>query len=305
MTEAVTLAHVSDLHLGPLPAFHPRHWNLKRGLGYINWRRKRRHIHAPDIAELIAADMLAAAPDHIAVTGDLVNIGLPEEYERAARWLTRLGRPQQVSVVPGNHDIYVPLAADTGVAHWAGHMRSCPWGAELIAGGTGFPYVRRVGPVMLIGLNSAHPTPPAVAAGRLGGDQLASLAHVLDAGRAAGLIRVVLIHHPPLPGQIHARAALKDAEALERVLAEHGADLVLHGHTHLDTLVNRPSRHGPVAVAGVASGSAVRHHKRAPLARYNLYRLWREGGQARIEVKARGFAAEGGAITDLGSRTIR
>lgn len=304
MTESLTLAHISDVHLGPLPAFPARHWSLKRGLGYINWQRKRRHIHDRELADRLAADIVAMKPDHVAVTGDLVNIGLPEEYETATRWLATLGDPQHVTVVPGNHDIYVKLAEGAGVARWAAHMQSCGWAVEAGLAAAGFPFVRRIGPVALIGVNSAHPTPPAVASGRLGTAQRAALAHALEATRAAGLIRVVLIHHPPLTGQIHERSALADARDLEALISAHGADLVLHGHTHLDTLLRHPSRLGPVPVAGVASGSAVKTHGRAPLARYNIYRLWREAGCTRISVKARGLAAAGGPIVDLGDTVI-
>ena len=40
-----TLAHLSDIHLAPLPKLNPLELFSKRGLGYINWLRKRRSIH--------------------------------------------------------------------------------------------------------------------------------------------------------------------------------------------------------------------------------------------------------------------
>ena len=60
------------------------------------------------IVEAIKADK----PDHLAVTGDLVNLALDAELELARLWLETLGRPEDVSVVPGNHDAYVPGAFD-------------------------------------------------------------------------------------------------------------------------------------------------------------------------------------------------
>ena len=74
MTETTTLAHISDVHLGPISGFHPRYWNMKRGLGYLNWHRGRVRVHLKDVADAIAADAVAQKPDHIAVTGDLANI---------------------------------------------------------------------------------------------------------------------------------------------------------------------------------------------------------------------------------------
>ena len=62
------------------------------GSAYINWLRKR-GIHPP--ARSAGRDRARSegvkTPDHIAVTGDLVNISLPEEYARARDWLEALG----------------------------------------------------------------------------------------------------------------------------------------------------------------------------------------------------------------------
>src|SRR4029079_12724459 len=75
-----TLAHVSDVHLAPLPAPRPSELLSKRGLGYLNWLRKRRAIHRADMLAALVADLKTRAPDHIAVTGDLVNLSLPSEF---------------------------------------------------------------------------------------------------------------------------------------------------------------------------------------------------------------------------------
>jgi 3',5'-cyclic AMP phosphodiesterase CpdA len=82
-----TLAHLSDPHLAPLPAPRLRELAGKRMTGFINWRRKRRFIHDPAILAEIVADMRAQSPDHIAVTGDIANIGLPAEYVHGRVWL--------------------------------------------------------------------------------------------------------------------------------------------------------------------------------------------------------------------------
>ncbi len=195
-----TLAHLSDVHLGDMPGLSWSHWGLKRGLGYLNWHRNRKHVHLRSTLARLLADLASQPHDHIAVTGDLVNLGLPSEYERASDWLATLGPPDRVTVVPGNHDIYVRLRKDPGVARWSPYMRSsatepCP-DAPLT-----FPFLRRFGRVALIGLNSAVPTPPFVAAGHLGRPQRQALGPLLDKLAAEACIRVVLIHHPPLPGQ--------------------------------------------------------------------------------------------------------
>src|ERR1051326_3264177 len=130
------LAHVSDLHM----AGRPRLAELfgKRGLGFINWQRKRKYIHRPDVLAAITRDLASQPRDHVAVTGDLVNFSLADEYKRAAGWLTALGSPHEVSVVPGNHDTYVRGTEQAPAAFWADYMR----GDDGI---DRFPYVRRRG----------------------------------------------------------------------------------------------------------------------------------------------------------------
>src|SRR5437588_5439046 len=112
------LAHLSDPHLGPLPK--PRLSELagKRASGFLEWQRKRRLIHRGDVLARIVSDMKAQVPDHVAVTGDLVNISLAGEYAPARAWLESLGRAQHLSLVPGNHDAYVRSASSHPQLHW-------------------------------------------------------------------------------------------------------------------------------------------------------------------------------------------
>lgn len=311
MGEQLTLAQISDVHLAPITGFGlrywPRYWNVKRALGGLNWLRGRRSVHQRRIADMIAADAVAQHPDHIAVTGDIANLGLPAEYAAAAKWLEQLGPPERVTVIPGNHDIYTRrMHGASCLVDWAAYMTSQSWeiGVAPASAAAAFPFVRRIGHVALIGMNSAVPTPPFVASGRLGAEQLAAIGPILDATRAAGLVRVVLIHHPPLPGQAKARRGLVDAAELERLLAEHGAELVLHGHNHRDMLAWCPSVTGDIPVLGIASASAAISHGREPRARYNLLTLTRNAGRARISYVTRGLNDSGDAIVELARRDL-
>ena len=303
MAASITLAHLSDVHLSPIEGFTLPYWNLKRGLGYLNWRRGRIAVHQRRVAEQIAADIRAQAPDHIAVTGDLANLGLPAEYVAARVWLEALGPADRVSVVPGNHDIYTGrLYGASCLTEWAPFMASDGFGLEHGGVRDGFPYVRRAGDVALIGVNSAVPAPPFVAAGRVGAAQLDALAVILERLRGAGLARVVMIHHPPLPGQAPTMRALEDALALKTVLEQQGADLVLHGHNHTQTQVWVPSANGSAAVCGAASASAAIAHHDEPLARYYLYRFEPiSEGAARpaIQCITRGLGHEDGDVVEL------
>ena len=217
MKTQITIAHLTDVHLGPIAGFSPRYWNVKRLLGYANWLRNRRDAYQREVLDRIVADLMTQAPDHIAVTGDLVNIGLPQEHINALAWVESLGAAHAVSVIPGNHDIYSRLGGDPGTARWSAYMASCAQGAEH-AGGGEFPFVRMLGGVAIIGINSAVPTLPLVASGRVGAEQLARLDRVLERLGRAGHFRLVLIHHPPLPGQAKRLRGLRDAVELERIL---------------------------------------------------------------------------------------
>ena len=302
MPDATTIAHLSDLHLTPLSGFGPSHWNVKRTLGMLNWHRGRKAVHRIEVVDALVADLKMQAPHHIAVTGDLCNIGLPAEYDVALGWLRSLGAPEHVSVVPGNHDIYTRLRGGGGIELWRDFMTADDFGAPYSRAGPktrGFPYVRRVGKVALVGVNSAIETPPFVSAGEVGKRQRELLQAALIELQSSGLARVVLIHHPPLASQAPARRGLADASELEQVLAAAGAELVLHGHNHRDTLVwcDGSKR---VPVLGIASGSAMRGHNGEPLGRYNMIRV-RGGADEgwRIEVIGRGLASPSSGVVEL------
>ena len=108
---AFTLAHLSDPHLPPLPA--PRLADLasKRALGYLNWTETDINSTARDVLDTLASDLQTQAPDHVAVTGDFVNLALEAEFAPARTWLESVGTPDRVTIIPGNHDAYVRATA--------------------------------------------------------------------------------------------------------------------------------------------------------------------------------------------------
>jgi 3',5'-cyclic AMP phosphodiesterase CpdA len=286
------LAHLTDPHLAPLP--RPRMVELagKRVLGFINWQRNRRRIHRSDLLAAIVTDLKAAAPDHVAVTGDLVNIALEAEFIQAAQWLSQLGVSHDVTYVPGNHDAYVRAAETQAARHWSAYMRGDELRTER------FPFVRRRGPIALIGLSSAVATQPFMATGAIGTAQLARLTPLLDQLGKAGLFRVVLIHHPPLSTTAARHKRLIDAAALRTVLQQHGAELVLHGHDHVHALVRLDGPSGTIPAIGLPSASAAREGDGDPAA-YNLYRIEGTAGAWRCEAITRGLGAEALRIVEL------
>ena len=270
-----SFAHLTDPHL-PLFLSDMRGrtmLSVKRLSGALSWWRKRRHIHQPSVLERTMLDIRESGIRHLVVTGDLVNVSAPAEYVRARAWLESLGSPETVTVVPGNHDLY---ASGPGPALdlWQPWMRG-----DADRGDAGFPFVRIRDGVALIGLTTACVTPVFRATGRLGPAQIEALGSILARLGREGLARVVLLHHPPGRAGERRRKGLTDHAELRRILAREGAELVLHGHTHLpvlDTLNGPAGRSVPV----IAPSSASAGDPRPALARWHAVHVTRNGGAA-------------------------
>jgi len=249
------LAHISDLHLSRMPPITWRQLANKRLLGYLSWRLRRHREHLGAILDALVRDLHAVRPDHVAITGDLVNLALPAEFVQAAQWLRGLGPPEWISVVPGTHEAYAAACDAETLAHWADYMSS-DGGAEP-AHAVAFPYLRRRGPLALIGLSTASVSPPGFATGRLGTLQLQTLECLLDSLNGTGCFRVLLLHHPPLEAGGSWRKRLIDAAALRELVATRGAELVLHGHEHAPSRGSLEGPNGTVPALGVPSASSL------------------------------------------------
>jgi len=280
--------HMSDLHLAPLPPVH--WWQLvnKRFIGYANWQLKRKNLLRSGAFEAILRHMQGQNPQHLAISGDLVNLALPEEFNRARAKIASLGAAEDISLVFGNHDAYVPGALARACAVFAPWIKS-----DAPAAKAAFPYMRIRGEVAFIGVSSALATPPFIAAGYFGAGQAAALAALLQQAAAQKLFRVVMLHHPPYYGAAEAARALWGIKRFHKVLAAEGAELVLHGHTHVPSLAyirgkadtGRGQKRIPVV--GVAAAGQEFGGRKAP-AGYNLFTL-RKNRQGQWQCALRRF----------------
>ena len=281
------LAHLSDPHLGPLPPVRRRDLLSKRLTGYVNWHRNRSGSMGSDALAAITADATAQSPDHVAVTGDLTNLALPAEIARAATWLRSLGGTDAVSVVPGNHDAYVPGAVAMATRAWA------DWMTGERVDDAPYPFLRRRGPMSIIGCSTAEASAPFMASGPFRSDQARRLEHLL--ARAKETFRVVMVHHPPVHDATAWSHAMRGIERFGGALRASGAELVLHGHTHLPTRHGIRTPRGEVPVIGVsAAGQA--HGGRKPAARLNLFRIGGQSGAWTCEWIERGVAPDGSVM---------
>jgi 3',5'-cyclic AMP phosphodiesterase CpdA len=276
---AFTLAHLSDPHLPPLPAPTLRELAGKRALGYLNWTRNRRKVHRREVLDALMSDMQAQTPNHIAITGDLVNLALEAEFEPARTWLESVGTTDRVTVIPGNHDAYVRATRHRFAEVWRDYL-----GSDEASDGVTFPSLRRRGLLALISLSSAVPTPPLMATGWLGRSQLDALDRILARLAAEQAFRVLLVHHPLRSDSRTKR--LTDSSELLALLNRHGVELILHGHDHVHSTIWIDGPAGKIPAVGVPSASAVAHG-RYPAAAYNLFSIAREGAAWRCEQTVR------------------
>jgi len=290
------LAHLSDAHIGPLPVPRMRDLLGKRLTGYLNWHRRSR-IHNMDVLAKIVADIHAQTPDHVAMTGDILNIGLPAEFPFASAWLETLGASQEVSFVPGNHDAYVR----SSLVHL--ERTFAPWTTADETALKSYPYLRVRGDIALIGVNSGVPTAPLLASGKLGSEQRDRLEIALAETGARGLMRVVMIHHPPHKTGATPGRGLSDARRFEKLIAKHGAELIIHGHNHRHSVVHIAGPRGPVPVIGVASASAVPGTERHRAA-WHMYEITRDGDRWTVEGVIRGMKAGENEVVELGRFSI-
>ncbi len=271
------------MHLGPLPkGALLRKPAFKKFIGALSWHFSRKHLYLPEIAAQVLADILASNPDHVAFTGDLVNISAEAEFVQGAAWLSHVGPPDFLSYTPGNHDAYVDVPKHLGLGLFAAYMTNENAKDESL------PFIRLRRNVALIGINAACPQSIFRAGGTVGELQLTKLAENLKALRARGFYRIVMIHHPPAPGISHPQRALSDVGKICAVLQNEGAELVIHGHNHTRSLNFIDAKSGKIPVVGVpsASMSASRGHD---VAAWNLYQIDRVRGKWQTNVTTRSW----------------
>jgi 3',5'-cyclic AMP phosphodiesterase CpdA len=264
------LAHVTDPHFRSLAGLRPWQFFNKRALGLANLVVNRRRKHRMELLDRLREDLRARAVDHLALTGDLGNVALESEWQNARAWLEGLGVSEQaVTVIPGNHDTYVPdvVRAGTFERIFAGYQS-----AELRPGPERYPFARLRGGVALVAVNTCVPTGDFGAWGEIGAAQLGRLEALLSDPAVKQRTRVVLLHHPPVLHRPPESRNLRDRAALVEVIARTGADLVIHGHDHRDeraTLTGPDGALIPVVGAGSASYDGASNHR----SRYNVYEI--------------------------------
>lgn len=178
------IVHISDLHI----------W----GLNFVpEWSNK-----IIDIVDSIR-------PELVIVTGDLIDDGYMDEYERAKEYLDRL-KAKNMLVVPGNHD-----ARNEGYTIFEEIFR------------TRFPHYENE-KVAVLGIDSSEPD---IDDGHIG---RANYAYIEEKLLTKDKITILAMHHHliPIPGTGRERNIPVDAGDVLKLCVGLKINFVLSGHKH-------------------------------------------------------------------------
>ncbi|MBN2424699.1 MAG: metallophosphoesterase [Calditrichaceae bacterium] len=243
------IAHISDLHI--CSEYLPQ--NL-------------------DKTEFLIRMALQKNIDHLVITGDISHRSLPMDYHMFRELLIKYGfyTPDKVTLVFGNHDIYGGVHLFEEIYHFLDQCKKInPLSkvnhlgrvlASSFAGTTRFdknnffPFVKIVGPVLFLGLDSTAPYSylknPAASNGLIQNKDFALLKHILLNKDYKDYRKIILIHHhlfscknskKPCTGNItdfieRQIMKLHQRKKLIHYLKKYPVDFVLHGHIHYNSL---------------------------------------------------------------------
>ncbi len=250
------IAHISDLHLS---SFHSRS-NIRR---------------TKDLLDRIDREGV----DHVVITGDIAGDARREDFLVARKLLQSHGLldSRLLSVIPGNHDIYGGVYTVEELLNFPRRCRRTDLrrkgeefreafheafeGTQRESADFLFPFVKPVGDVLFIGLDSVPPYStvmnPVGSNGAVDEDQQDRLDRMMSSGAWRGSRRIVLIHHHfdkmdhRTDGTMQSiwkafeqrTMKLYGKRALMKLFRKHGVETVLHGHYHRNTEYLRKGLH--------------------------------------------------------------
>lgn len=277
------IAHISDLHLLGSEEIPPGRLVGKRFTGWVNLRFRRHAVHKHRAAQAVAREIRERKVDHVVITGDMTNLALESEFEAVRSFLEQdLGMPpDQVSVVPGNHDAYTRGAHKSRrfQCYLGEYITSDLPGASGVPDLDRFPFVRLRGPAAIIGLSTAVPRGPLVASGFIGKAQRMALRALLGHAGVRSRVPVILQHHPfhQPPTQLKTYMhGLEDADEEHAILRDLTRGLLLHGHLHRRVHRSIPTDAGRLDAIGTTSASLL-DDREDRMSGFNLYDIGDDG----------------------------
>lgn len=239
-------AHISDLH--------------------INTEIVNSHLRQ---TEALINSALEQGAEHFIITGDVSDKALAEDFRRLRELLKKykLLDPQKLSMVVGNHDIFGGVSHAEDIFTFPEKCRTTDYSqgiysfnnyfeeafAECIyrsGDGSGYPFAKRIGQCLLIGLNSIQEYSsiknPFASNGKICDRQKEELKKILMYFGDTVKYRILMVHHhfnkiksnavgltETLWQNIEKQTMkLKNKSELIELLKAGNIDLVVHGHLH-------------------------------------------------------------------------
>ena len=226
-----TVFHCSDLHFGH-PAVPEQYEAMER---------------------LIAENRF----DVVAISGDLSQRARSGEFQRARAFIKHAEEFSKVVCIPGNHDVAwwkSPFSLGDETSMLANYRKFISDDIE--------PVVHIPG-VTFAGLNTSHGVITQSLTWRLRDisiigvvrkEQVDGLRRTFAAA-PAGDIRVVVMHHNPIKGELSQRHGLKHTARVLGAFADMSVDLVLCGHDHQDAIhfIEHTKKGTVISTAGTVS----------------------------------------------------
>ncbi len=293
------LVHISDIHMPHMPNLYPYQLLNKRITGYLFWKKRRQFVHQKNALETVTEHMLAQKPDHILCSGDLTNFASKAEINWAKTWLSEIESHANISLVPGNHDAYVPGALNRVLEQWN------PW----IKGQSeqdDFPFVHEISlpntpekGIAVFCLSSAIATRPFNAQGKIGAAQLERLAALFKRYSKENWFQLVMLHHPPLAGLTKKHRILRDEIQMTEALQELAPHLVVYGHNHRHQCTHLTSQSHSIPVIGVRSASCAPQSQDPEAGGYNIYEVDFADEQWKLTCEFMGFTDQKEIISPI------
>lgn len=182
--------------------------------------------------------------DLLLITGDITQLGRPEEFEAARTWLAGLPGPKLIT--PGNHDTPWWGLLERVTAPFERYERAIGPAAEGFYAGPGF---------VAACFNSARGWQVRLnwSKGEVGEGQVNSALKRLRTADA-GSIRMAICHHPlvEIPGE-PITARVRGGRRAAGRLAAGGVDLIVTGHLHTPFVTALPIHDGMTYAVGAST----------------------------------------------------
>lgn len=187
------IAHISDTHVSP-------EYNRKNILRLKS----------------LLSQVVEENYDHLIITGDIAGHGEERDFRSVRRILKYFGllEYEKLTVTIGNHDIFGGVHRAEDLFSFGKHCRSVDYAEKInlferafretfpvkaYESQRIFPFVKIIGPTVLVGINSVRPFHPVFnpfgSNGHVSDRQLQSVERILSHPSIDGFTKIILIHH--------------------------------------------------------------------------------------------------------------